>query len=428
MSEQPASTREWTVIGHLNYGTHGTVVLITHRDGRTVTTAYPAGDASGLAAHCKPVFLGVAGNRALIMDAESKAISRPAALPVDAFPAYAYPDPVQGHLWYTNDGDKEHGVDPLNCGDCGSSVTVIATGTDPDEPAKWLRTLCVGRGHHVVAFAEPCAADADIPRRAFVSNLIDGTISVVDNDPRSDKFLSVLDTVSLLDSDQETDPGARHTGNSAFPHGMVFSPATGRLYNLNNGYHTVVALDPRSGQTLAKAPMPVSSNLLLHPRGEFLIGKGADRKSDAQHVIGRLTVMNARSLATEEIIELPDIYPSTYRFNHDGNRLYVTTAATGKAAQRDNLRKRVLLIYDAGHLPKLSLLREVEIGLADCGRRPLAMLNTPAGTERLFIPNPTDGTLSILSAEGDTLETVTVGAGHMKEWLFSFWNNAVTGC
>jgi YVTN family beta-propeller protein len=174
--------------------------------------------------------------------------------------------------------------------------------------------------------------------------------------------------------------------------------------------------------------MKTSSNLLLSPDGRFLIGKGADRKSHAEHVIGRLSVMDGVTNTLAKIVDLPDVYPSVYRFSADGQKLYVTTAATGKGKQKENLKLNSLLVFDSSALPELRLIKEVPVGLADCGRRPIAFITQGKDEGRIFVPNPSDGTLSILDSATDSVtETVKIGAANLTEVNFSFWKGLSYG-
>ncbi|MFQ5488109.1 MAG: YncE family protein [Gammaproteobacteria bacterium] len=376
-----------------------------------------------------PVFLGTTSeDKVIVMDAESKSISLRDTYPAAAFAPYAYRDPDAAHVWFTIDGDKETGCDTLNCGTTGSSVMVLDAAPG-GEAAALLKVICVGRGHHVVTFTAPSQVFPDIPRRAFVSNLLDGTISVVGNDAaEQDSYLQVIDTINLCEPEREKD-GASAVPNNAFPHGKVFSSRTGRIYSLNNGYGTIAVINPLNHRIEQRIELKVSSNLLLSPDGRFLIGKGADRKSDAEHVLGRLSVVDALSGGVATVLDLPDLYPSTYRFSPDGSKLYVTSAATGKGTQRDNLRIDVLQVYDAAALPALSLLAEIPVGRADCGRRPIAFIKNGHGASLVLVPNPSDGTISLLDGDSDTvLETATISDRPIKEFNFSFWDGAVSGC
>jgi len=190
----------------------------------------------------------------------------------------------------------------------------------------------------------------------------------------------------------------------------------------------VAVIDPLSNSVETSVAMKVSSNLLLSPDGRFLIGKGADRKSDTEHVIGRLSIMDALSNTLTGTVELPDIYPSVYRFSPDGRKLYVTTAATGKGKQKDNLKLDTLLVFDTSALPAIKLIKEVRVGRADCGRRPIAFIDQGRHGVRVFVPNSSDGTLSILDGADDSvLETVKLGKPDLAEINFSFWTGLSYG-
>ena len=401
---------EWSFACHLSEGETGSLVLIEHKGGKTRVIPVERAPASGLDEAQRPVLIGVdADNALLIMDAVGKEISRHQRLPEDAVATYAYVDPATATYWMVNDGDKDNGVDLLNCGNGGSPVIVVK-GLGNSQAAEVIKVICLGRGHHVTIFVAPSELAPQVPRRVFASNLLDGTISVIGNDPAdSTTFLKLIATINL--SDPRHEDGKREAvPNNAFPHGMVFSPLTGKVYNMNNGYGTVVVIDPLSNSVETSAD------------GRFLIGKGADRKSDAEHVIGRLSIMDALSNTVTGTVELPDIYPSVYRFSSDGRKLYVTTAATGKGKQRDNLKLDTLLVFDTSALPAINLIKEVRVGRADCGRRPIAFIDQGRNGVRVFVPNSSDGTLSILDGADDSvLETVNLGKTDLAEINFSFW-------
>jgi len=416
----------WSFACHLSAGAQGTLVLIRRHHGKIDVTPVTGAPASGLDEPRKPVLIGMHDEQtAIVMDPATKHVQLVKALPEDTVPAYAYIDGGNGTYWLVNDGDKETGADPVSCGNNGSPVTAIASCNT--HGAKILKTICVGRGHHVTVFTAPSAQAPRVPRRAYSSNLNDGTISVIGNDPEdAATYLKVLNTLNLCDPRHEDGKRAA-APNNAFPHGMAYSPLTGKVYNMNNGYGTVAVIDPINNRIESTVAMKTSSNLLLSPDGRFLIGKGADRKSDPEHVIGRLSVMDGMNNTLARVIDLSDVYPSVYRFSADGKKLYVTTAATGKGKQKENLKLNSLLVFDSSALPELRLIKEVQVGNADCGRRPIAFIVQEKATW-IFVPNPTDGTLSILDGATDTvLETVKIGGSHLTEVNFSFWKGLSYG-
>ena len=410
---------------HLTIGGRGSIVVLERRHGTFKAVPLPAGAVSGRDDARKPMLIGLDGRGALLLDPAIKTISTVAQLPADAVPTYAYGDTATGTYWMVSDGDKD-GNDALNCGGHGSLVTVIACGGGT-APAAPLKMICAGRGHHVMAYTAPSAAAPDVPRRAFASNLIEGSITVIGNDPAdASTYLKIITTLNLCDPSREDGMHDR-LPNNAFPHGMVYSAATGKIYNLNNGYGSVVVIDPRSNTIEASYKMPVSSNLLLSPNGRFLIGKGVDRKTDPDHLLGRLTVMDATTGEIAANVELADVYPSVYRFNRDGSKLYVSTAATGKGQQKANSKLAALLVFDSSALPALKLVKEVAVGTADCGRRPFAFYDQD-GAQSVLIPNPSDGTLSILDGSNDTVvDTITLNSEPIDEVNFMYWRSALHG-
>ena len=422
------TTGEWSFACHLSGGDTGSLVVVEHRGGKTRVVPVESAAASGLPEGQRPVLIGLAPDHTLLMmDAVTKEVSRHRQLPRDAVPTYAYVDPATATYWMVNDGDKDNGVDVVNCGSGGSPVIVVK-GLGNTQAPEVLKTICLGRGHHVTTFIAPSPQAPRAPHVVFASNLLDGTISVIGNDPAdAATFLRIIATINL--SDPRHEDGRREAvPNNAFPHGMVFSPLTGKVYNMNNGYGTVAVIDPVTHAVETTVTMKVSSNLLLSPDGRFLIGKGADRKSNPEHVIGRLSIMDAVNNTLSGTVDLPDVYPSVYRFSSDGAKLYVTTAATGKGKQKDNLKLDTLLVFDTSALPAIKLIKEVRVGRADCGRRPIAFIDQGGRDVRVFVPNTSDGTLSILDGASDTvLETVEIGRPDRVEINFSFWAGLTYG-
>ncbi len=422
-TEKTINSKDWTIVCHKEYGDENSVAIVEQHDGEITVTHLGQSDPIGGDINSCPAFLGVnAKGEAIIMDPATRAISNTHTVPADARFVYAYRDPESNRVWFVNDGDKA-GNDTLLCDGKGSSITIIAK--SDDDQAVHMESLCIGRGHHMTGFTYPTADAANIPVRAFSSNLLDGTISVIGNDPNDAvSFLKVIDTINLFDA-RFDDGDEAAVPNNAFPHGMEFSALTGKVYNLNNGYGTIAVIDPMSNRVESTIEMKVSSNLLLSRCGRYLIGKGADRKGNAEHVMGRLSVVDAVEGKLVTALDLQDIYPSVYRFNPAGDKLYVTTAATGKGVQAENLVTDVVQVYDSTSLPELKLIKEIKLESTTAGRRPIAILESQPGEAPLiFVPNPTHGTLSIIDGERDeVIDTVEIGKGEMKEFSFSFWND-----
>lgn len=414
-----------TVACHIAYSDGGRVVNVVYRDNQFVAVQIPSSAATALEPSRRPIYLGATSNHvALTMDPLSGAITETRDLPLDAVPHYAYRDFDGSRLWLSNDGDDETGNDKVACPSGGAPILVIATGRD----AQCLARMCIGRGHHVATFTFPTPDHPSVPKLAFVSNLLDGTISVFGNDPKlPQSFLKVIGAVDLIEPDKEmiSDSASK---NNAYPHGMVYSPVTGKIYNLNNGYGSITVIDPINLSILSRIALTKCSNLLLDPSGRYALAKGADRKANPDHVIGQLAVIDLTTEVVVTKLEIPDFYPSTFRFDPLGQKLYVTSAATGKGTQRRNLRLQSILVFDAGRLPQLHEIGTLEVGRADCDRRPLAFFPSVGETRFIFFPNPTDGTLSVFDARANTKpQLVALGRSDALEVLFSYWDGTISG-
>ena len=134
--------------------------------------------------------------------------------------------------------------------------------------------------------------------------------------------------------------------------------------------------------------------------------------------------MDAEAGEITTSLDIQDFYPSVYRFNPEGNKLYVTAAATGKDVQLNNLRTDIVQIYDTSNLPALTLTKELKLEPCLSGRRPIAFLEQENTAPIVFIPNPTQGSLTIIDGETDKIiDTVNIGEGDIKEFSFSFWRD-----
>ncbi|MDX9740404.1 MAG: hypothetical protein RBT81_04380 [Gammaproteobacteria bacterium] len=416
MTQRSDETGDFVVAYYSGDRRTGSLAMVRRQGGETRIEPIPPLPETGLPPELRPVFIGLDApeRKVILLDPESKEIRAQEGFPADAFPAHIYEDPESRRRWFMNDGDKETGNDRLNCGDGGSSVTVIE---DVDSVrARFLKTICVGRGHHQACFSRPTASAPEVPRRAWISNLKDGSISVLGNDPaEGDDFLRLLDTIDLSEPERE-EGGRGGIPNNAFPHGLVFSPLTGKLYNLNNGYGNIAVIDPRSCRIEDRIPFKGHSNLFMVPGGRYIIGRGADRKSDPAHVMAHLTVLDLETMTVADRLTLPDIYVSKYYFDPDGTRLFMTTGSSGSPEQQANLKSDALLIVDLTTLPRLVLRRELRLGAASGS---LAVARTDRGL-RLYSSNGEAGAIVIIDGDRDEiLETVPVGEcmSHSRVWL-----------
>ncbi len=396
----------------------GSITIINHQHGKTSINHLPVDPASQLDKLRKPILVGLdEANQVILFDPESKQVRIQAGFPADTFPAHIYPEPNTHRDWFMNDGDKQTGNDTVNCGESGSSVTVIENTTS--NKASFLKTICVGRGHHQAAFAEPSVAMPHIAPRAYISNLTDGTISVIANNPTEDEnYLTVLDTINLCQPEKEQSSD-QYSPNNAFPHGLVYSPLSGKLYCLNNGYGNIAVINPENHQIETLIPFKGHSNLFGSPDGRYLIGRGADRKSNANHVIAKITALDVTSHEITDSIELQDIYLSKYFFSPAGKKLYLTTAISGSPEQQQNLQPDVLLVFDMAALPKIKLIDQVKLGSAS---GTLDFLVQDGKTTLVFSSNSEEGVVAIVDGNNNILLDkiqVNNGTNHSRLWTLN---------
>src|SRR3569833_3096891 len=341
----------------------GTLTRVRCEGGEVMVTPLPTEPESALDKPLKPVLVGMSEDgRVILLDPRSKQIRFETRFPADAFPAHIYQDPQSTRAWFMNDGDKETGNDTLNCGDRGSSVTVIDH--IDSSRAQFVKTICAGRGHHQAAFTFPSPQAPQVPRRAYISSLNDGTVSVLGNDPN--------DVASYL---------------------QVINAIKERL------------------------PFKGDSNLFASPLGRYLIGRGADRKSDPEHVIGKLAVWDVVDKRVVDELALPDVYLSKYYYNVEGSKLYFTTGSSGSPEQQKNLKTDVLLVLDMTALPRLKLLQEMKVGASGS-----LAFHDENGRTRWVFSSDSEGALVIIDGERDTVAeriALTAGPSHSRVWSVS---------
>lgn len=395
----------------------GSITVVNRRDGVTSIKTITSEPESDLPKELKPIFVGLTDQQQVILlNPDNKRIEIRENFPEDAFPAHIYTDPTSQRDWFMNDGDKESGNDRLNCGDNGSSVTVVENTTSAQ--ARFLRTICVGRGHHQAAYTFSSQDAPDVPRCAYISNLKDGTLSVIGNNPdNTDTFLQLIDTINLCEPEKEKELSQATVPNNAFPHGLAYSPFTGKLYNLNNGYGTIAVIDPVSNRIESRIAFKGHSNLFIVPGGRYIIGRGADRKSDPNHVIAKLSVLDLAHNNICDQVELPDIYIGKYYFNDEGTKLYLTTSTSGSPEQQANIKSDALLVYDMNALPKLKSVKELRMGTPSGS---LAFHKTNGTGELVFSSNSEDGSVAIIDGVNDkVIESipVTTSMSHSRVWM-----------
>ena len=422
----------------------GTVSVIAHGDdGNSVLTTIPVGsgaigDITISSEH--HVFVNVTANNQ-VAAIDPIVAGEPVLknfLPVGTKPVHAFRDPSDGTLiWILNDANATSGpcTTARPDGTATNSVTVIqnhevdgggggGAGSGQTTLGIVLKENCVGRGHHKAAFSYPSADQPNVPHRAFVSNISDGTVTVIDSDPGSTTFGDVITTIDLCDPAKRTCDADLTTSSGAAPHGIDYSPVSGKIYNANVGYGTVAVIDAITAAIDTPVEVGFVNKTHVSPDGRFVVVKGTDTASDPLHVIGRLSVIDVTNNAVTTI-NLPDLHPDSFEFAPDGNKLYVATATSvGKvddpanptgpkidnATQKTNLKNNVLLAFDASGLPALSSPIEIPVGKAGHDHRSLAIQEKGGTAAHIWVPNPDDGTVSVVDADSDTVvDTIDVG-------------------
>lgn len=308
-------------------------------------------------------------------------------------PVHIYRDPTDGEvIWSMNDGDATNGNDS-GCA-VGGSVTVLhnshlGSGGNPPKVAGTTCTLAAGHG--VTAFSHPTATDAAIPKYAVVTNAKGGQMAFLDNNELSSTYRQMVARLDLCtDAGQAglkpagaacndesskalTDP---FTFNGSNPHGIRWSQVSGKIYSNQarevedgeeTGYGEIIEVDPKlivQGPGHNKAAITRTLNLLgtpytsygITPNGRFLFLRGIDLTTDAQHIIGKLGVVDLSASSALTIVNLPDlvdVVPSTFKFTPDGQRMYLlaSNTATGNDAQKAAQKKDLLFVFNPSTFP-----------------------------------------------------------------------------
>lgn len=393
----------------------GQVTSISSHEGKVKVQKMPTIPSSIDPNAEKSIFVGLTeDDQAVLLNPVDKTLSLQNEFPEDAFAAHMYCDPTSDRAWFMNDGDKETGNDQLNCGNEGSSVTLISAPNS--KQAQFVKTICVGRGHHQAHFSYPTNKHPNIPACGWISNLKDGTISVIDNDEKSDRFLEVIQTINLCEPDKEKEQDVS-VPNNAFPHGLVFSEHSGKVYNLNNGYGTVAIIDPINFTIESRLDFKGHSNLFVPRGGRYVFGRGADRKSNPEHVIAKLSLLDVETLTVAESLDLEDVYISKYFFNPECTRLYLTTSSSGNDEQKKNLKTDALLVFDISNLPQFSLINEARLG-SPAGT--LDFLTKDNVTQKVFSSHAENGQVLVLDINGQLLESIDVDEKnkHSRLWCY----------
>lgn len=394
----------------------GRLSVIDRQNGDVKLRELPCLPATNLEKADKPVFVGLtADRRVILIDPARDHLTFQDAFPEDAFAAHIYVDPNSANAWLMNDGDA-NGNDQIHCGLGGSSVTVVAEAESAN--ARILKTVCVGRGHHQAAFTSRSISGVAVPNLAYISNLKDGTLSVIGNNPSDQAtYLTLIATINLAQADKEGGVADKLPNNSS-PHGLGYSPVSGKVYCLNSGYGTLHIIDPKTQSIEATLKFKGHSNLFMVGDGRYAMGRGADRKTDPNHVIARVSAFDVATHSIVDSLEIPDVYISKYFFNPELSKLYLTVSSSGSAEQMANLKTDVLLVFDLTQLPRITLIAEIKVG--DVGS--VAFVPVAEGNSLVMCSDNQSGALVVVDGNSDSvLERVAVpgAASHSRVWALT---------
>lgn len=348
-----------------------------------------------------------------MFDVASDGINHNHPIAVGRRPVHMYLDPEE-KIWQLNDGPSG---DPAP-----DSVSVIDKGEHSAHPV-----ITVGNGHHKGAFSEPSALKPNVPKRAFISNIGDATISVIDNDPANTAtYLQVVQTIPV----------------GQVPHGIDFSPVSGKVYNANtSGSPTNVnVVSIIDAETLAvdnltrgsgSGQIPASGT--THTRHVhdnpadptdgvyvYILGAVKDTKGNADPLddttVGYVSVIDA---SVDELLsaviartELPEVNPDHITFSPDGKRAYITSRATTDEPTKKPivLKDNVIVVLDTD--PSSATFNQViaEVVVGKAGNHRPAVVVSHDG-HLAFAANSAETTVSVIDTEDNSVvSTIEVGS------------------
>ncbi|TGK06573.1 cell surface protein [Leptospira semungkisensis] len=312
------------------------------------------------------------------------------------------------HNWLMNDGDGS-GADPILCPGQPSkgSFTVIHDSTDPVIISDIHTSICIGLGPH------SAASQTVSPFLAMITNQGDNTISVVDNDEDSATFLSanLLNTISL----------------SGTPKGIVYSKYTNKFYTyLASGSGSIAVIDPTGNGNTGALGTSISnvgtkySVLKIDSSGRYLLLSGTDTSTSPNK--GLLLGVDLHTGALGTPISVSNIGFSDIQETPDGKHLLVASASTDSSTATD-----LLYVYSTSSLPDLSLIKSIQVGSTNQSYRTFSMNSSGTSLMGVFVPNYTDGTITVLSAGLDPIQTLLVGGNPTYTTVYSMGGGSSMG-
>lgn len=302
-------------------------------------------------------------------------------------PVHMYTHSDTNTVWVLNDG----GTTTTTGCTFDSSVTIIKDASGNVNPATALKNICLDQGHHKMAFSTS-------PNRAFISSITGNTIKVIDNDPTSATYLTLLSTITL----------AAVNGVVAGPHGLAYSSVTKKIYNSNQTQGTVIEIDPTSySQTIINTTK--SGTAYVSEDGKYFVTKGSVTGTATTGTAGAITgkIITVRlSDKTVSSLDLPDVSPDNFFISPAGNRVFVATSlGYGKIP----LYKDKLEVIDTTDPTSLKVLKEVTIGATQKNHRGTVGITHGSALMNIYIPSDVDGNLYVLDANGNISKTISLG-------------------
>jgi len=302
----------------------GTLAVITHGHEPKHVATLNAGGSADVTAAFGHVYVNNSGaNSVTIIDANKDVVKGTTSVGVR--PVHSLMVKGGNLLLVGNDGPS--GSDPENDPNlvaADDTVSVIDTNPNNATFMMEIARIRVGNGHHKLAYS-------DKTERAAISNLSAGTVTIIDVNA-----LSVMCTVKV---------GA---GASPVPHGIDYSPVSGKAYNANvsggeteaitmihlNAAITVPANpykvdDPActalDGGGIARGTgpgqIPASGYTHANHAGTFVFTVGYTAASQTGH----LSVIRTSDDTVVSVLDLPKFKPDQFVITEDGDRIYVSS-------------------------------------------------------------------------------------------------------
>ncbi|EPG73035.1 hypothetical protein LEP1GSC058_4012 [Leptospira fainei serovar Hurstbridge str. BUT 6] len=342
-------------------------------------------------------------------------------IPVGMNPVEVVVDPNNtDHHWTMNNGNAS-GIDSILCSSEAnpnvSSISVVHDDPDPVIIAYIHASICLGKGAHKVAFQTVS------PFLALVTNQSDNTVSVIDDDSNSPTFLG-----SPGINPPDTNGAILRTitvGTS--PLNIAYSSFMNLFYVYNTGAGTISVIDPNGNAgtgALLGSSLTVGSGYTVMKTdvtGRYLILSGTDITTSGSLAYGILRVLDLADPtgATFGFIRVPKAGFSDFQQSPDGKRLFVASAVSGTSTQIASINSNAFYIFESSYLLNPNLVRTATVGLSDQPYRTFSINAMGGSVKNLFVPNFSDGTVTIIDGMSyNPLTTVLVNGNPTYTTIF----------